>query len=140
MEFRIYGIEDVIETFDDIAAIDDDLKDLRRDFAMGVHGNIVQATPVAKKHGGFLRTANQVMQVGEDVIFRNFADYASFVDLGTGRRGAASFTSYIPEDEYGIAFATYWAGMEGQAFMRRPIAEGLTELEREIDARIDRID
>jgi HK97 gp10 family phage protein len=48
------------------------------------------------------------------------AEYAVYVELGTGRRGAAS-SIQRPE---GIAYAVYWAGMAARPFLI-PAVEGV---------------
>ena len=102
---------------------------IRREFALSTHRDIVALTPVRTGH---LRASNRVNIIGETVQFINLADYAHFVDLGTGLPGARSFVSYIPQVERGIRYNLNWPGMEGTPFMRLPIAKGIERVNNEI--------
>jgi len=131
MRLRVEGIAEVLSMLDRAGKVEKKIDALRRDFAFGTHAKIIRQTPVAPG-GGFLRSANIVAVQGDEAVWANPANYARYVDLGTGRRGAASWQQYLPEEEP-VAYATYWAGMEAQPFMRQPIAAGLDELDRRID-------
>ena len=135
MRLLVEGIAEVLAMFSRAKKMERDIDKLRRDFAYGTEGKIKDATPVQT---GFLRSAAYGMPQGDEAVFIDYANYARYVDLGTGRRGGASYQRYLPF-EIPVAYATYWAGMEAQPFMRKPIAEGLDELERRIDEIAGRI-
>ena len=131
MRLQVEGIAEVLDMFSRASNVERDIDKLRRDFAFGTEGRIKEAAPVSPG-GGFLRSAVYGTTQGDEAVFVDYANYARYVDLGTGRRGGASYQRYLPF-ERPVAYATYWAGMEAQPFMRKPIAEGLDELERRID-------
>lgn len=126
MRLRLSGLDRVMTMLDRAGNLPQEVDALRHDFASGVHGNIVRMTPVKT---GFLRSANvPPMMRGDEVAFVNYAEYARYVELGTGRRGATGYKQYLP-DEVSIAYALGRAGTKAQPFMREPIAEGLKELD-----------
>jgi hypothetical protein len=129
MRLRVDGIPEVKAMFDRASQLDRKVDKLRRDFAYGTHGDIKRLTPAAT---GFLRGANFVVVEGAVVVFVNYAEYAPYVGLGTGRRGAASYERFLPHEEP-VAYAMYWPGMEAQPYMRPAIAKGLEHLEGRIE-------
>ena len=136
MRLLVEGIAEVLAMLNRASKVERDIDKLRRDFASGTEGKISDAAPVGKT--GKLQSSVHGIPFGDEAVFVDTADYARYVDLGTGRRGGASYQRYLPF-EIPVAYATYWAGMEAQPFMRKPIAEGLDELERRIDEIAGRI-
>jgi len=129
MRLRVEGIADVLAMFGRAKKVERKVDALRRDFAFGVEGRMKRAAPWKT---GYLRSAVFASVQGDEAVWTDPADYARYVDLGTGRRGGASYERFLPYEEP-VAFATYWAGMAAVPFMRKPVAEGLDELERRID-------
>jgi len=130
MRLLVSGIMEVLSMLGRADKVKEKVDALRRDFAIGTQANILRAAPVGET--GYLRSSVYGTAQGDDAVFVDYADYARYVDLGTGRRGGAGYQRYLPEEEP-VAFATYWPGMAAQPFMRKPIAAGLIELERRID-------
>lgn len=131
MRLRLNGIAEVLGMLDRAGNIKQKVNALRRELAVGVHANIIRQTPVAPG-GGFLRASNVFDVRGVEVVWINVADYAEYVDVGTGQAGASSWEQLLPE-EAPVAFAIYWPGMKAQPFMRMAIAEGLEELEGRLE-------
>lgn len=133
MRLRLKGIAETMGMLNRAGNIAGKVEALKREFAFGVHANIKRGTPTSsgKRQGGFLRSSNVVDVRGVEIVWANVADYARYVDLGTGQRGGASWEQQLPEEEP-VAFALHWPGMKGQPFMRMPIAEGLKELDGKI--------
>jgi hypothetical protein len=130
MRLRVDGITEVEAMLDRAGQIDRKIDALRRDFAFGVEGKMKRDAP--KGETGFLRSAVFATTQSDEAVFIDYAEYARYVDLGTGRRGGASWEPFLP-DEKPVAFRLDWPGMPAPPFMRRSIAEGLKELEDRID-------
>ena len=130
MRLRLKGIAEAMGMLNRAGNIQGKVDALRRELAFGVHGQIKRDTPVGET--GFLRGANVIDVRGVEIVWANVADYARYVDIGTGRAGASSWEQYLPEEEP-VAFALHWPGMKGQPFMRMKIAEGLKELDGKIE-------
>lgn len=135
MKIEIIGIEEVDGMLARAEDVEPNTDKVLRDFAYGTHGKIQRLVPTREHRGGLLRGRQGVFVAGNaTVVFFNPMHYARYVELGTGRRGGASYEAFLP-DEVGPAYATYWAGMAAQPYMRPPIAEGM----RNLDARLDEI-
>jgi hypothetical protein len=129
MRLRVDGIPEVYAMLNRAEMIPDKIDALRRDFAFNVEGRMKRLAPVKT---GFLRSMAFGLTQGDEAVFIDYAEYARYVDLGTGRKGGASWQPFLPEEKP-VAFRWDWPGMPAQPFMRRSIAEGLKELEARIE-------
>lgn len=130
MRLRLDGIAEVLGMLGRAGQVNKKVDALRRDFAVGVHADIVGGSPTGAT--GFLSHSNVYDVRGVEVVWANVADYARYVDIGTGQAGASSYEELLPEEEP-VAFALHWPGMKAQPFMRAAIAKGLEELEDRIE-------
>lgn len=131
MRIKIEGMDETLEMLGRAVRVHTRVDALRRDFAFGTLGTVMRVTPVAT---GRLKASNMVQVVGMAVDFVNYANYASFVELGTGQRGGQSYKSFPPLPDDRVAFALNWPGMAAQPFLRYGVARGLKELEKRVEA------
>jgi len=127
---RITGVLEALAMMRRAVTVHTRLDKLRRDFAFSALADAIKLSPVKT---GRLRAANQVILADEMITWVNYANYAQFVELGTGRAGGASWTPFLPEEQ-GPAYALAWPGMAQMPFLRPAVARDLKELEARITA------
>jgi hypothetical protein len=131
---RITGVLEALAMMRRAVTVHTRLDKLRRDFAFSALADAIKLTPVRQYGpGGHLRASNQVILADEMITWVNYANYAQFVELGTGRAGGASWTPFLPEEQ-GPAYALAWPGMAQMPFLRPAVARELKELEARITA------
>lgn len=124
MKIRITGLEPTLEMLEQAGDINSRLIELRKKFAHRTLAASQRITPVGKT--GALHARTTAVVIGNSVIFANPMEYARYVELGTGRRGGASYLPYIEGEEI-PSYASYWPGMVGVPFLRKPIAKGIED-------------